>query len=118
MGALANAGKYPLGLAWSILMAQYTEETDAVRRWEVQRAEASLMEFDAWLLRIGKPPLPDRIWAENDAYRIRMRVRPGERCRFRDGQGRCRGVSHRFALYAWCPKHHGKKYQSGIQSPP
>ena len=53
VGALANAGKCPLGLAWSILTAKYGEETDAYRIWEVQRTEASLMEVDAWLLRNG-----------------------------------------------------------------
>ena len=111
-GALANAGTCPLGLAWSILTAKYGEETDAYRIWEVQRTEASLMEVDAWLLRNGKPPIPDRIRAKASQESVEMLVRPGGRCQFRDGRGRCRGVSHRFALYASCPQHHGKKYSA------
>ena len=112
MGALANTGKCPLGLAWSILTAQYREETEACRIREVRGTEASLMQVEAWMLRNGKPPLPDRIWAKASQESVDMRVRPGGRCRFRDGRGRCRGVSHRFALYALCPKHHCKRYSA------
>ena len=112
MGALANTGKCPLGLAWSILTAQYREETEACRIREVRGTEASLMEVNAWMLRNGKPPLPDRIWAKASQESVDMRVRLGGRCQFRDGRGRCRGVSHRFALYALCPKHHCKRYSA------
>ena len=112
MGALANTSNCPLGLAWSILTAQYREETEACRIREVRGTEASLMEVEAWRLRMGKPPLPDRIWAKASQESVDMSVRPGGRCQFRDGRGRCRGVSHRFALYALCPKHHCKKYSA------
>ena len=120
VGALANAGKCPLGLAWSILSAQYREETEACRIREVQGLEASLTEVDAWLRRNGKPPIPYRIWEKASWESVEMLVRPGGRSQFRDGRGRCRGVSHRFALYASWPKHHGKKYSAKwpIQSPP
>ena len=112
MGALMNTSKCPLGPVWELLAARYAEETDAFGRSEVQHIEDTLTEVQAWLLREGRPPMSVHARAKTSQEIAEIRARPGGRCAKRDRRGRCRGVSHRFALYSSCPKHHCKRYSS------
>ena len=107
MGALMNAGKRPLGLVFEILEAQYAEEKAAWRRLHEERIKR-LMIYDLECdMMFGEPP---HIIDTHRAYRLReiadMRALPGGRCVQKVGRGRCRGMSHRFALVAFCRKHH------------
>ena len=49
VGAFANAGKRPLGLICDILLAQYADDTAAVRRAEVLRIDGWATAIREWL---------------------------------------------------------------------
>ena len=103
MGALMNAGKRPLGLVFEILDAQYTEENAAWRRSRVLHIERSMvkardLQLDPGILEAHTAVALSRI--------ADMRALPGGRCVYKVGKGRCRGMSHRFAIVALCRKHH------------
>ena len=103
MGALMNAGKRPLGLVCDILVAQHVEENNAWRRSRVLHNERSMvkardLQLDPWILEAHTAVALSRI--------ADMRALPGVRCVYKVGKGRCRGMSHRFALVAFCRKHH------------
>ena len=112
MGALMNAAKRP-GLVYDILLAQYADDTAAVRRAEVLRVDEWATAVSDWLARQRpRTPLENYWWWRQKAVCMRAErlVIPGGRCAQRHRGGYCRGRSHRFALYAKCALHHGPRY--------
>ena len=113
VGAFANAAKRPLGLVYDILLAQYADDTAAVRRAEALRIDEWATAMRVWLHRQRpRTPLENYWYWGQKALTMRAErlAIPGGRCARANGRGWCRGRSHRFALYAKCAKHHGPRY--------
>ena len=106
MAALLSASKSPLGQVGEIVQAQYAERTEASRDFAEQKVELWLSLGVAWLHHTEAPPCVFRHYRDAAARMIAdIRARPGGRCVKRVGRGRCRGMSHRFALFSVCYKH-------------
>ena len=102
VGAFANAAKRPLGLVYDILLAQYSEDTAAVRRAEALRIDEWATAMRVWLHRQRpRTPLENYWYWGQKALTMRDErlAIPGGRCAHANGRGWCRRRSHRSVSY-------------------
>jgi hypothetical protein len=113
LAALVGTSRHSLGPLTDILLQCFLDE-------QLREREACVVDIDAnmkksaadWLRE--EPDFDDLQalechvnWSRTGPVsRVKVLEKPGGRCFERDGRGRCRKMSHRFATFARCPKHH------------
>ena len=113
LAALLASCRSPLGRLADILVEGYLEEQRLVREAAAVKAETKEYRTIAEILRDNPHYTPERVAIAQGNWRALgariaagHRTTPGKRCNEEVGRGRCRTLSHRFATFAKCPKHH------------
>ena len=115
IGAFVNAAKRPLGLLGDVLVAEYLANATDLREKKHCQAqlhtyrstadwEAGFSHSRTMLAIVRRCYLTWRM--DGPGLIAELAEKPGGRCARRLGRGRCRGVSHRFAAYPFCRRHH------------